>query len=116
MDNWAVNIQNAPLSTTQNGKSFFQFHHVNILRHQLVGWGHPSLMFHCINQRLNWFIDCTFSIVPAGFVQCLVLMAHLPTHNRYCPIFWVLLDSSSMMCIGLLSIIARLPWSGKCLD
>ena len=42
---------------------------------------------------VNTFIDCTFSCVPKGFEQCLIVMVYDRSTSLYVPIFYVLLQS-----------------------
>jgi hypothetical protein len=59
----------------------------------MIGWGHPSLIFHLKNGDVNLFVDCTFSVVPYGFTQLLIMMAYFPAYNMYVPVFYVLMQS-----------------------
>jgi hypothetical protein len=43
------------------------------------------------------FVDCTFSIVPKGFYQCLIIMVYSQPHKSYVPVFYVLLPNKQEM-------------------
>ena len=45
------------------------------------------------NFTTRLFVDCTFSICPAGFSQCLIFMIYEDSTHLYIPIFYVLLQS-----------------------
>jgi len=63
---------------------------------QLIGRGHPQLLFETRggrSQALNIFADATFKAVVKGFTQLLVLMAFLPKFDMYVPFMYVLMQS-----------------------
>jgi hypothetical protein len=60
---------------------------------KIIGFAHPDLMNNLKFGKVHLFADCTFSCVPNGFSQCLVVMAHDKSTSVYVPIFYVLLQS-----------------------
>ena len=42
---------------------------------------------------MHLFFDCTFTMVPHGFMQLLIIMAFDPSTNLYVPIWYILLQS-----------------------
>jgi hypothetical protein len=57
---------------------------------RILGFGHPDLIFLSKTSK-NWFVDCTFRVVPKGFSQCFILMVYSKAHKSYYPVFWVLM-------------------------
>ena len=53
----------------------------------------PDLIHPLKYGPVHVFVDCTFSYVPKGFTQCLVIMAHDKLTSMYVPIFYVLMQS-----------------------
>jgi hypothetical protein len=60
---------------------------------RIIGWGHEDLIFILNGGPKFLFVDCTFSCVPKGFSQCLVIMMYDPASHLYMPVFHVLLQS-----------------------
>jgi hypothetical protein len=79
---------------------FLQFNvNVNIAQkmQKLIGFSHPDLIHNLKYGPVHLFVDCTFSCVPKGFSQCLVIMAHDKSTSTYVPIFYVLMQSKLEM-------------------
>lgn len=75
---------------------FLQFNvNVNVDQklQKLIGFAHPDLLCNLKHGPVHLFVDCTFSCVPKGFTQCLVIMAHDKSTSMYIPIFYVLMQS-----------------------
>ena len=75
---------------------FLQFNaNVNIAQklQKLLGFGHPDLIHNLKYCPVHLFVDCTFSCVPRGFSQCLVIMAYDQSTTMYVPIFYVLMQT-----------------------
>jgi hypothetical protein len=76
---------------------FFQFSlHVSIKGHvqNIIGWGHPKLMFHLAAGPVQVFVDCTFKVVPLGFSQVLLIMVYLAAYSSED-------DGDTILCLGL---------------
>jgi hypothetical protein len=95
---WNTRIQMAPLlfADDKDTRPFLQFYNKILIKGNLetmIGWSHPSLLRISSRKKLNLFVDCTFSICPAGFSQCLIFMIYEDATHLYIPIFYVLLQS-----------------------
>jgi hypothetical protein len=78
---WEGVISSFPLANCDDldERLFLQFNtSVNIDQklQKLVGFGHPDLIHNLKYGPVHLFVDCTFSCVPKGFSQCLIMMAH----------------------------------------
>ena len=60
--------------------------------HRAIGWAHPSLLRKLL-LPISIFIDGTFTVVPRGFAQLLIVMGFLPDVSLYVPIAYILLTS-----------------------
>ena len=94
---WYMAIQQHPLRSCSatDERPFLQFvlnANVEGAFHNIIGWAHPELVFLFKNGPCPLFLDCTFSVVPKGFSQLLIIMMHSAAHNMYVPVFYVLLD------------------------
>jgi hypothetical protein len=79
---------------------FFQFSiHVNIKGkvQNILGWGHPKLMFHLAAGPVPVFVGCTFKVVPLGFSQVMLIMVYLAAYSSYVTVFYVLLQSKDQL-------------------
>lgn len=95
---WEGAIASFPmvLCSDDDDRLFLQFNTTLNLENKLqkiIGWGHPDLIHLLKYGEVNTFIDCTFSCVPQGFEQCLIIMAYDKSTSLYVPIFYVLLQS-----------------------
>ena len=100
--NWEGVISSYPLANCDDNddRLFLQFNvNVNIGQklQKLIGFGHPDLLHNLKYGPVHLFVDCTFSCVPKGFSQCLVIMAHDKSTSMYIPIFYVLMQSKLQM-------------------
>jgi hypothetical protein len=95
---WEGAIASFPLvlCSDDDERLFLQFNSTVNLGNSLqkiIGWGHPDLIHLLKYGEVNTFIDCTFSCVPKGFEQCLIIMVHDRSTSLYVPVFYVLLQS-----------------------
>ena len=95
---WEGAISSFPLvlGSDDDDRLFLQFNATINLQNSLqkiIGWGHPDLIHLLKYGEVNTFVDCTFSCVPKGFEQCLIVMTYDPSTSLYVPIFYVLLQS-----------------------
>ncbi|CAM9828497.1 unnamed protein product, partial [Heterosigma akashiwo] len=68
----------------------------NQKQEEFIGWGNPTLIAQYRNQdSLKGFFDCTFSVVPTGFEQLLILQVYDDAHDIYVPLAYVLLQGKS---------------------
>ena len=84
------------LCSDDDDRLFLQFNATVNLQNSLqkiIGWGHPDLIHLLKYGAVNTFIDCTFSCVPKGFEQCLIVMVCDRSTSLYVPVFYVLLQS-----------------------
>lgn len=95
---WYMAIQQHPLRSCSavDERPFLQFvlnANIDGEMHNIIGWGHPELIFLLKFGPCPIFLDCTFSVVPKGFSQLLIIMMYSAAHSMYIPVFYVLLDS-----------------------
>jgi hypothetical protein len=95
---WEGVISSFPLANCDDldERLFLQFNtSVNIDQklQKLVGFGHPDLIHNLKYGPVHLFVDCTFSCVPKGFSQCLIMMAHDKSTSMYVPTFYVLMQT-----------------------
>lgn len=95
---WEGVITSFPLANCANDdeRLFLQFNvNVNVDQklQKLVGFAHADLLCNLKHGPVHLFVNCTFSCVPKGFTQCLVIMAHDKSTSMYIPIFYVLMQS-----------------------
>ena len=94
---WEGAIASFPLVLcSDDDRLFLQFNATVNLQNSLqkiIGWGHPDLIHLLKYGAVNTFIDCTFSCVPKGFEQCLIVMVYDRPTSLYVPVFYVLLQS-----------------------
>jgi hypothetical protein len=78
----------------------------------LVGFGHPDLIYVTRGHKSNLFIDATFSICPKGFEQLLILMAFSAADDMYVPVMFVLMQSkhSTIYYRAIQEIICACDW------
>jgi hypothetical protein len=84
------------LCSTEDPRLFLQFSlDVNIDGEikKLVGFGHPRLIQYIAYNKVHIFIDCTFSMCPKGFYQCLIIMIYVLGLEKYIPVFFCLLPN-----------------------
>jgi hypothetical protein len=95
---WYTLIHIAPLCYADDTDSRFFIRFCNRIivdgkSEVMIGWANPALLLLASRSDLNLFLDCTFSICPSDFTQCLILMLFDETTNLYIPFFYVLLQS-----------------------
>lgn len=95
---WEGVISSYPLANCDDSdeRMFLQFNiNVNIGQklQKMIGFGHPDLLHNLKYGPVHLYVDCTFSCVPKGFSQGLVIMAHDKSTSMYVPIFYVLMQS-----------------------
>jgi len=62
---------------------------------KIIGFGHPDLIEYVKHGPCNLFIDMTFSIVPNGFSQCMILMTYSRAHQTYLPFMYILMQGKT---------------------
>jgi len=95
---WHTQIMMAPLlhAADDDSRLFLQFYNripIEGRMEVMIGWANPSLLMLSSRANLNIFVDCTFSICPVDFAQCMILMIYDEPTRLYIPIFYVLLQS-----------------------
>ena len=95
---WEGAIASFPmvLCSDDDDRLFLQFNaslNLNDGLQKVIGWAHPDLIHLTKYGEVNTFIDCTFSCVPKGFEQCLIIMVYDRSTCMYVPVFYVLLQS-----------------------
>lgn len=93
---WSTQIQMPPLcfASDIDNRPFLLFNTRGLVKGEyesMIGWAHPNLVNLASKGGLNTFCDCTFSVVPKGFSQLLILMIYDEATQLYLPIFYVLL-------------------------
>ena len=119
--NWNGIIKHSKLyyCSDDDERPFLQFHFgfpLDGVWREMLGWGHPDLIFLLKSGDHHIFIDCTFSVCPKGFYQLLIFMIYDEATELYIPIFYVLLPSKHYLCYyhALHNIICATDWKANC--
>jgi hypothetical protein len=93
-------------------RPFLQFHFGFVQSEkgwvELLGWGHPSLIFLLKSGEHHIFVDCTFYDCPKGYYQCLIFMIYEEATALYIPVFYVLLPSKHQVPVHFLLTYLKL--------
>lgn len=68
----------------------------------LLIWSHPDLLPILRRKGIQIFIDGTFRVVPKGFKQCTIVMAHDDDSNMNLPVVFALMQDKSSWSYWLL--------------
>jgi hypothetical protein len=119
--NWNGIIKHSKLfyCNEDDERPFLQFHFGFPLDgewREMLGWGHPDLIFLLKSGDHNIFVDCTFSVCPHGFYQLLIFMIYDEATELYIPIFYVLLPSKHYLCYyhALHQCVCASDWKVHC--
>jgi len=115
---WHTQIMMAPLlhAADNDSRLFLQFYNRIPIEGRLevmIGWANPSLLMLSSRANLNIFVDCTFSICPVDFAQCMILMIYDEPTRLYIPIFYVLLQSKFQGALVIPSTLCPLHATSK---
>ena len=107
-------VRDATLSQTKMGRKFLRRDwkgDLNGKDERLLLWASEESL-SVLRQNGDIFIDGTFRVVPAGFYQCVVIMALDLTSSEYVPTVWALLSgkSENMYCTLLHEIVVLLDY------
>jgi hypothetical protein len=78
---WMIKIHAHPMRSCSltDDRTFLKFFLNHTTAHDvetIIGWGHPDLIHLMKYGPCPMFVDCTFSCVPSGFKQLLIVMIY----------------------------------------
>ena len=80
-----------------------------------LGLAHPDIIFEIGDTKLHGFVDCTFGIVPRQFEQVLIIMVYFSKYDLYVPVYFVLLQVSSLILFISHIVISHYNISHNCI-
>lgn len=91
---WAENLCRAGGDDDRNFVRFNSKMFIGDSLAQVVGFANPFILTLIGNTRLHGFADATFSVVPHGFLQLLIIMMYFSTYDLYVPVYYILMSVS----------------------
>ena len=73
---------------------------LNAEPHQLLIWSHPELLTMLRRSETRLMIDATFTCVPKGFSQCIVVMMFDEETDLFIPVVYALTDTKAQCHTG----------------